>query len=151
MPTEHRGNETRFLAEAGARGHRVDQGRGAPRSDEVKVLPCAMRDRTNETFERVRLALARWVPRRRVAAHRVRDAAPLQPVLETERLVLRPLCAEDARRVAELANDRSIAEQTRLPYPYLPEIAVRSSTPSKPNGSRSARRFLPSVRGMRPG
>ncbi len=56
--------------------------------------------------------------------HRVRDAAPPQPTLATERLILRPLGAEDAPRLAELANDRSIAEQTRLPYPYTPELAL---------------------------
>ncbi len=56
--------------------------------------------------------------------HRVRDAAPPQPALETERLTLRPLGVEDVPRLVELAGDRAIAEQTRLPYPYTPEHAM---------------------------
>jgi RimJ/RimL family protein N-acetyltransferase len=41
------------------------------------------------------------------------------PVLETRRLVLRMPCFEDAKRVAALANDRRIAENTaRIPHPY---------------------------------
>jgi RimJ/RimL family protein N-acetyltransferase len=41
------------------------------------------------------------------------------PVLETERLVLRAPRLEDAKAVAQLANDRRIAENTvRIPYPY---------------------------------
>lgn len=41
------------------------------------------------------------------------------PVLETERLVLRAPRLEDAKIVAELANDRRIAENTlRIPHPY---------------------------------
>ncbi len=41
------------------------------------------------------------------------------PVLETERLVLRAPCLEDAKTVAALANDRRIAENTaRIPHPY---------------------------------
>jgi RimJ/RimL family protein N-acetyltransferase len=41
------------------------------------------------------------------------------PVLETERLVLRTPRLEDAKRIAALANDRRIAENTaRLPHPY---------------------------------
>ena len=41
------------------------------------------------------------------------------PVLETERLVLRAPCLEDAKAVAQLANDRRIAENTaRIPHPY---------------------------------
>jgi RimJ/RimL family protein N-acetyltransferase len=40
-------------------------------------------------------------------------------VLETPRLVLRPLRADDAKTIAALANDRRIAENTlRLPHPY---------------------------------
>lgn len=41
------------------------------------------------------------------------------PVLETERLVLRAPRIEDAKRIAALANDRRIAENTaRMPHPY---------------------------------
>jgi RimJ/RimL family protein N-acetyltransferase len=41
------------------------------------------------------------------------------PVLETERLTLRPPRLEDAKAVASLANDRRIAENTlRIPHPY---------------------------------
>jgi ribosomal-protein-alanine N-acetyltransferase len=72
--------------------------------------------------------------------HRVRDQAPVQPVLETDRLVLRPLRLEDAPRVAALADDRSIAEQTRLPFPYLPECAVNfiDSLPTEWKKERAA-------------
>jgi RimJ/RimL family protein N-acetyltransferase len=41
------------------------------------------------------------------------------PVLETERLALRAPRPEDAKAVAQLANDRRIAENTaRIPHPY---------------------------------
>ncbi len=41
------------------------------------------------------------------------------PVLETERLVLRPYSAADARRVQEMCNDWDIASTTlALPHPY---------------------------------
>ena len=41
------------------------------------------------------------------------------PVLETERLVLRAPRLEDAERIAMLANERRIAENTaRIPHPY---------------------------------
>src|ERR1051326_3547051 len=41
------------------------------------------------------------------------------PVLETERLPLRAPRLEDAKAVAQLANDRRIAENTaRIPHPY---------------------------------
>jgi RimJ/RimL family protein N-acetyltransferase len=41
------------------------------------------------------------------------------PVLETERLVLRAPRLEDAKILAQLANDRRIAENTtRIPHPY---------------------------------
>ena len=41
------------------------------------------------------------------------------PVLETERLVLRAPRLEDAEKIAMLANDRRIAENTaRIPHPY---------------------------------
>jgi len=41
------------------------------------------------------------------------------PVLETERLVLRPYSLADARRVQQMCNDWDIASTTlALPYPY---------------------------------
>jgi len=41
------------------------------------------------------------------------------PVLETERLTLRAPCHEDASAMANLVNERSIAENTaRIPHPY---------------------------------
>ena len=41
------------------------------------------------------------------------------PVLETERLALRAPRLEDAKAVAQIANDRRIAENTaRIPHPY---------------------------------
>lgn len=46
------------------------------------------------------------------------------PVLETERLVLRAPRLEDVAAVAELANNRRIAEMTaNLPFPYKPSDA----------------------------
>jgi [ribosomal protein S5]-alanine N-acetyltransferase len=40
-------------------------------------------------------------------------------VIRTKRLILRPLIADDAARVAELAGDWDIASMTaRIPYPY---------------------------------
>jgi ribosomal-protein-alanine N-acetyltransferase len=55
--------------------------------------------------------------------HRVRDPAPEQPVLETERLILRPLTRADSLRVAKLAGHRAVAQYTRLPHPYPVELA----------------------------
>ncbi len=49
---------------------------------------------------------------------------PEQPVLETERLVLRPFRTGDGPRVRELAGDKAIAATTlRIPHPY-PEGAA---------------------------
>jgi RimJ/RimL family protein N-acetyltransferase len=46
-------------------------------------------------------------------------------VLETERLVLRRPTLADVKAIANLANDRRIAENARrLPHPYLPDHAV---------------------------
>lgn len=46
------------------------------------------------------------------------------PVLETHRLVLRMPCIEDVNAIAELANNRKIAEMTAtLPFPYTVEDA----------------------------
>jgi len=52
-----------------------------------------------------------------IAAESPREASI--PVLETERLVLRAPRLEDAQRIAMLANERRIAENTaRIPHPY---------------------------------
>jgi RimJ/RimL family protein N-acetyltransferase len=55
-------------------------------------------------------------------------------VLETERLTLRRPTLADVQAIAQLANDRRIAENTRrLPHPYLQEHAaefVRTTTDS---------------------
>lgn len=46
-------------------------------------------------------------------------AGPVDPRIETERLVLRPPRLPDALYVAELANDPDVARMTtRIPYPY---------------------------------
>src|SRR6202012_1718619 len=46
-------------------------------------------------------------------------------VLETERLTLRKPTLADVKAIANLANDRRIAENTRrLPHPYLPDHSV---------------------------
>ena len=46
-------------------------------------------------------------------------------VLETERLALRRPTLADVKAIAQLANDRRIAENTRrLPHPYLQDHAV---------------------------
>jgi RimJ/RimL family protein N-acetyltransferase len=45
-------------------------------------------------------------------------------VLETERLTLRRPTLADVKAIARLANDRRIAENTRLPHPYSQEHAV---------------------------
>jgi RimJ/RimL family protein N-acetyltransferase len=54
----------------------------------------------------------------RIAPASLREKRSI-PVLETERLALRPPRLEDAKALATLANDRRIAENTlRLPHPY---------------------------------
>jgi RimJ/RimL family protein N-acetyltransferase len=53
----------------------------------------------------------------------LREASPC--VLETERLTLRRPTLADVKAIANLANDRRIAENTRrLPHPYLQDHAV---------------------------
>jgi RimJ/RimL family protein N-acetyltransferase len=51
-----------------------------------------------------------------------REAAPC--VLETERLTLRRPMLADVKAIARLANDRRIAENTRLPHPYSQDHAI---------------------------
>jgi len=47
-----------------------------------------------------------------------------QPVLETERLILRPFEMSDAAQVRKLAGDRAIADTTLgIPHPYLEGMA----------------------------
>jgi RimJ/RimL family protein N-acetyltransferase len=56
------------------------------------------------------------------------------PVLETDRLILRAPCLDDAIAVAKLANNRKVAEMTSLlPHPYGIEDATRwiSSLPAE--------------------
>ncbi len=51
---------------------------------------------------------------------------PRQPVLETERLRLRPFCLDDAPRVRDLAGDPAIARTTlHIPHPYPEGAAER--------------------------
>jgi RimJ/RimL family protein N-acetyltransferase len=45
-------------------------------------------------------------------------------VLETERLLLRRPTLADVKAITRLANDRRIAENTRLPHPYSQDHAV---------------------------
>jgi RimJ/RimL family protein N-acetyltransferase len=52
----------------------------------------------------------------------LREACPC--VLETERLTLRRPTLADVKAIARLANDRRIAENTRLPHPYSEEHAI---------------------------
>ncbi|MCI0357894.1 MAG: GNAT family N-acetyltransferase [Planctomycetaceae bacterium] len=53
-----------------------------------------------------------------------RKLAPEQPLLKTQRLVLRPLALDDAPTVERLAGEKDIASTTRLiPHPYPPGMA----------------------------
>lgn len=48
-----------------------------------------------------------------------------QPILQTERLVLRAFVSADAARLSELAGKRHIADTTvSIPHPYSPEQAM---------------------------
>jgi RimJ/RimL family protein N-acetyltransferase len=51
---------------------------------------------------------------------------PVQAVLRTQRLTLRPLTLEDAPLVQKLAGERDVASTTRLiPHPYPPGMAEK--------------------------
>jgi RimJ/RimL family protein N-acetyltransferase len=48
-----------------------------------------------------------------------------QPVLETDRLILRSFVEDDAVRISELAGDRAVSDTTlRIPHPYSVEMAI---------------------------
>ncbi len=48
-----------------------------------------------------------------------------QPVIETERLLLRPFHNEDAKDIQKLAGNRKVSETTlNIPYPYNDGMAV---------------------------
>src|ERR1700760_4485867 len=48
-----------------------------------------------------------------------------QPILQTERLVIRPFVAADAGRLSELAGKRRIADTTvSIPHPYSQSQAL---------------------------
>ncbi len=61
-----------------------------------------------------------------------------QPVLGSERLILRPFRLQDAPRVEELAGDRAIADTTlNIPHPYPPGAArewIKGHAPSYRKG-----------------
>lgn len=49
-----------------------------------------------------------------------------QPTLHSARLILRPLCSEDAAAVATLAGDRRVASQLAdVPSPFPLDVAAR--------------------------
>src|SRR5262249_982063 len=61
------------------------------------------------------------------------------PVLETERLRLRPARLGDAKAIAALVNDRRIAENTaRIPHPYTLADAEAFLTGAAPSESGTA-------------
>ncbi len=47
----------------------------------------------------------------------------IQPILETERLILRPFQKNDAKQVQKLAGRKEVATTTNLPHPYSEEMA----------------------------
>ena len=68
------------------------------------------------------------------------------PILETDRLVLRPPRLEDAKTIAALVNDRRIAENTsRIPHPYA--VADAHAFLTAVNASDRDTVFLITLRG----
>ncbi|MFV0411058.1 MAG: GNAT family N-acetyltransferase [Paracoccus sp. (in: a-proteobacteria)] len=71
------------------------------------------------------------------AALRKADLVDAQPVIETERLILRPLRASDAGLIAHYTADRRVAEGTRaIPHP-LPPGAAEAFVARAMNAQRS--------------
>ena len=71
-----------------------------------------------------------------ILAPALRDARSC--VLETERLTLRRPTLADVQALAQLANDRRIAENTRrLPHPYLQDHAVEFVRATSTDGSET--------------
>jgi len=66
----------------------------------------------------------------------LQEATPC--VLETERLQLRRPTLADVKAIARLANDRRIAENTRLPHPYSQEHAIAFVRASADTGAEAA-------------
>src|SRR5690606_38372326 len=60
-----------------------------------------------------------------VESEEIESTHPIEcPVLVTERLVLRPPHQDDIPELADLANNRRVAEMlSRMPYPYTPADA----------------------------
>ena len=64
-----------------------------------------------------------------------------QPVLATDRLLLRPYTLEDARAVQRLCGDYAVPATTLLPYPYpdgLAEVWIASLNESTERGAAAA-------------
>jgi len=60
------------------------------------------------------------------------DSPIAQPVLRTERLILRAFTLDDAATVNELLADKEIAANTQLiPFPYEIEMATEWIEPQK--------------------
>lgn len=68
----------------------------------------------------------RWLSAVRKSGKNQETVSPrVQPVLHTERLVIRPFVAADAARLAELAGTRRVADTTvSIPHPYSPDQAL---------------------------
>jgi RimJ/RimL family protein N-acetyltransferase len=66
----------------------------------------------------------------------LQEATPC--VLESERLRLRKPTLADVKAIARLANDRRIAENTRLPHPYSQEHAIDFVRATAGDGTNAA-------------